>query len=116
MPTDYGFGQRPDLSLKGPGFAQSITPEGDYITEFSAGESPWLYPLVYEGISPQHMETVRQLATGQPVPNPLMPEDLNATALLVAMRRAQAGLSPFWTEGVDPAPRVPVMGNFDIWY
>ena len=28
MPVDYGFGQRPDLSYKGPGFAQMLTPEG----------------------------------------------------------------------------------------
>lgn len=112
MPTDYGFGQRPDLSYKGPGFAQTLSSDGDYITEFSAGEAPWLYPLVYPGISPQHLDTVRQLASGVQPPNPLMPGDLNATALIEAMRRAQAGLPLFWTEGVDPAPRVPVLGNF----
>lgn len=112
MPTDYGFGYRPDLSLKGPGFAQTTTPEGDYITEFSAGEAPWLYPLVYPGITPEHMETVRELASGEPPANPLMPRDLNATALIQAMYRTQAGLPLFWTEGVDPAPRVPVLGNF----
>lgn len=112
MPVDYGFGQRPDLSYKGPGFAQMLTPEGDYITGFSAGEAPWLYPLVYPGITPQHRETVQQLATGQPVPNPLMPRDLNGTALLAAMRRAQAGLPLFWTEGVDQLPQIPVLGTY----
>ena len=112
MPVDYGFGQRPDLSLKGPGFAQMLTPEGDWITEFSAGEAPWLYPLVYEGLLPEHRETVQQLATGQPVPNPLMPRDLNGTALLAAMRRAQAGLPLFWTAGVDQLPQIPVLGTY----
>lgn len=117
MPTDYGFGQRPDLSPKGPGFNQMMTPDGDYVTELSTEDGGFLHPLVYPGVqyNQNHLDTLMAMASGAPV-DPWSQRDLYGTSLLAAMQRAREGLSPYWTEGVDPAPRVPVMGNFDIWY
>lgn len=113
MPLDYGFGQRPDLSYKGPGFYQMQTPGGSYVTELSTDDGGFWHPLVYPGIewNQSHRDAAYSMASGAPV-DEWARRDLYGTSLLAAMQRARGGLSPYWTEGVDPAPRVPVMGNF----
>ena len=72
-------------------------------------------PIDLPADSIAHLDTLMAMASGAPV-DPWSQRDLYGTSLLAAMQRAREGLSPYWTEGVDPAPRVPVMGNFDIWY
>lgn len=55
---DFGYGQRPDGTNKGPGFAAQILHDGAVMTEYSLGPAGALYPAVYQGITPWDMETL----------------------------------------------------------
>lgn len=52
---DFSYGQRPDGTNKGPGFAAQILPDGSVMTEYSLGPVGALYPAVYQGITPWDM-------------------------------------------------------------
>lgn len=111
MNDDYGFGQRPDLSLKGPGFAQIPLADGGWMTEYSAGDPSlggFFYPLIYDGITPAHRAVVRQMEEGGA--DPFAVRDLQGTAFLAAMQRALRGVSSFWTP--DDGPAAPMVGTY----
>lgn len=113
MPTDWGFGPRIDGTLKGPGFWPGYDRDGNVVTEYAAGDPSFLYPLVYEGITPAHRQAVLDHSGGAPV-DPWVWRDVQATALYTALRRAVQGVSPFHDPAWDGAPMVPVMGNFGV--
>lgn len=94
MPVDYGFGQRPDGSFKGPGFAAQTLPGGDIMTEWSLGPPQELYPAVYPGITPWDMQTLANVAIYgyDPQANEVYDRAYEASLL-----RAMQGLPAFYT-------------------
>lgn len=99
---DYGFGLRMDGTFKGPGFAQGVAADGSMVTEWSAGPPGALYPLMYEGIAsnPAHYRAVVDDAGGVPV-DPALMQEVYASALDAAVRRAMEGKPAFWHPEYD---------------
>lgn len=103
MYPDYGYGPRPDGTMKGPGFASMTMPNGGVMTEFSAGPEDGLYPLVYDGITlPEAMTLRREAMYGNADPYSMWRINENAHAA-AATRQAQ-GLPVFYSPMYD-APR-----------
>ena len=63
MVDDWGYGFRIDGTPKGPGFAAQRLPDGNVMTEFSLGRPDFLYPAVYQGITPWDMQTLANVAS-----------------------------------------------------
>ena len=114
---DYGFGERPDGTNKGPGFLSIPLPpkwHGGRFVEDTASElsvpsrpgSPFSHePLVYEGITPWDAERIREAwsSYSAPMSYPGMREVLlNADG--AALNRAMRGLPPYWTEADGTLP------------
>ena len=94
MDYTVGWGLRPDNTEKGNGFAWSRLPNNEVVTELSAGPDNKLYPLVYEGITPWDMQTVRNVAMyGY---DPLI-DEVNKRAYTQSLIREMRGLAPFAT-------------------
>ena len=89
---DFGYGQRPDGTNKGPGFAAQILPDGAVMTEYSLGPAGALYPAVYQGITPWDMETLSNVY-----------QYGYDRAYQSSLLRAMQGQPPFWT----PADGMP---------
>lgn len=98
---DYGFGQRPDGTNKGPGFAGDYS-NGQMITELSLGPANALYPAVYQGIMPWEMQTLVDASQFTPrnnMPGIIMNPQVRQVfdnAYVGSLMRAMQGLPPFW--------------------
>lgn len=104
---EIGWGPRIDGTMKGPGFDAAILPNGDVMTEYSLGDERFLYPSIYQGITPWDMQTLQNVAMyGY---DPLQYEVFNR-ARNVALQRASQGLSTFWTpaDGQPGLPYTPI--------
>ena len=94
---DYGFGPRMDGTNKGLGFASFTLPGGSFGSELSNGTEDFMYPLVYQGLSPYELASITDAAAGRPAPAVM--RQIDERAFQSALSRASRGLSPFWQPG-----------------
>lgn len=112
-----GWGQRLDGTPKGPGFASVFLPGGDIMSEWSAGTPDFVYPTIYEGITPWELDALRINAMYAVRPGYQRPpadaytEGIFDRAYQQAMIRVAQGRSPFWEsyekDGPPGAPWCP---------
>lgn len=93
MVDDWGYGFRIDGTPKGPGFAAQRLPDGNVMTEFSLGRPDFLYPAVYQDITPWDMQTLANVASQGYDP---LQWEVYDRAYQSALVRVMQGLSPFW--------------------
>ena len=93
MVDDWGYGFRIDGTPKGPGFAAQRLPDGNVMTEFSLGRPDFLYPAVYQGITPWDMQILANVASQGYDP---LQWEVYDRAYQSALVRVMQGLSPFW--------------------
>lgn len=91
--ASWGYGPRIDGTQKGPGFAAQTLPDGSVMTEFSLGRPDFLYPAVYQGITPWDMQTLANVASRGYDP---LQQEVFDRAYQSALVRVMQGLSPFW--------------------
>ena len=103
---DFGYGQRPDGTNKGPGFAAQILPDGSVMTEYSLGPVGALYPAVYQDITPWDMQTLSNVY--QYGYDPLQWEVFDR-AYQSSLLRAMQGQPAFWTSA-DGTPGTVQIG------
>lgn len=93
MVDDWGYGFRIDGTPKGPGFAAQRLPDGNVMTEFSLGSPDFLYPGVYQDITPWDMQTLANVAFRGYDP---LQQEVYDRAYQSTLVRVMQGFSPFW--------------------